>query len=75
VTTGGTTLRREVTIGGGHSGGQLGWMHFGLGPPEGVTVLVRWPDGSVTGPLDVRVDQLGTIDHATGAFAAWGAGS
>ncbi len=24
--------RREVTVGGGHAGGQLGWIHFGLGP-------------------------------------------
>ena len=23
--------RRELTIGGGHAGGQLGWIHFGLG--------------------------------------------
>ncbi len=27
----GTVLRREITIGGGHAGGHLGWMHFGLG--------------------------------------------
>jgi enediyne biosynthesis protein E4 len=75
VTTGTTTLRREVTIGGGHAGGQLGWMHFGLGPAEQVTVLVRWPDGSVTGPLDVKVDQRGTVDHSTGTFGPWGASS
>ena len=31
VTVGETTLRREVTVGGGHAGGQLGWIHFGLG--------------------------------------------
>ena len=24
--------RRELTVGGGHVGGQLGWTHFGLGP-------------------------------------------
>ena len=24
-------MRRELTVGGGHAGGQLGWIHFGLG--------------------------------------------
>ena len=27
-----TTQRRELTVGGGHVGGELGWIHFGLGP-------------------------------------------
>jgi enediyne biosynthesis protein E4 len=37
--------RREVTVGGGHVGGQLGPLHFGLGPAEGAEVRVIWPDG------------------------------
>ena len=31
VKVGDTTLRRELTVGGGHAGGELGWVHFGLG--------------------------------------------
>jgi len=31
VQVGKTIMRRELTIGGGHAGGQLGWTHFGLG--------------------------------------------
>ena len=31
VRTGDRTTQREVTIGGGHAGGELGWIHFGLG--------------------------------------------
>ena len=27
-------MRREVTVGGGHAGGQLGWIHFGLGDAD-----------------------------------------
>ena len=27
-----TGRQRELTVGGGHVGGQLGWIHFGLGP-------------------------------------------
>lgn len=45
VKVGDTTLRRELTIGGGHAGGQLGWVHFGLGSASGADVRVQWPDG------------------------------
>ncbi|WP_181708156.1 CRTAC1 family protein [Chthonobacter rhizosphaerae] len=38
-------IRREVTIGGGHAGGQLGWWHFGLGATATPQVRVLWPDG------------------------------
>jgi len=37
--------RREVTVGGGHAGGQLGWLHIGLGDAEAVDVRVIWPGG------------------------------
>ena len=30
-----TVTRRELTIGGGHIGGQLGWIHVGLGAATG----------------------------------------
>ncbi|HEX7613490.1 MAG TPA: ASPIC/UnbV domain-containing protein [Candidatus Limnocylindrales bacterium] len=31
VKVGDTTMRRELTVDGGHAGGQLGTTHFGLG--------------------------------------------
>jgi hypothetical protein len=37
---------REITSGGGHVGGQLGWWHFGLGPSSNVEARVLWPDGT-----------------------------
>ncbi len=37
--------RREITVGGGHAGGQLGWWHFGIGAAEKAEVRVLWPDG------------------------------
>ncbi len=49
VRCGGVTQRREVTVGGGHAGGQLGWRHFGLGAESAAEVRVLWPDG-VAGP-------------------------
>lgn len=42
----GRVQQREVTIGGGHVGGVLGWQHFGLGAAEATEVRVRWPDGT-----------------------------
>jgi hypothetical protein len=45
VRTGNRTLLREVTVGGGHAGGQLGWAHFGVGEADTVEVRVQWPDG------------------------------
>ena len=40
--------RREITSGGGHAGGQLGWWHFGLGASAKAEVRVIWPDGSAS---------------------------
>ncbi|MEL6645512.1 MAG: CRTAC1 family protein [Pseudomonadota bacterium] len=39
---------REVTVGGGHVGGQAGPVHFGLGDAESAEVRVIWPDGAVS---------------------------
>ncbi|MEO1788915.1 MAG: CRTAC1 family protein [Pseudomonadota bacterium] len=39
---------REVTVGGGHAGGQAGAVHFGIGAAERAEVRVVWPDGVVS---------------------------
>jgi hypothetical protein len=36
-------------VGGGHAGGQLGWIHLGLGAADEAEVRVIWPAGE-TGP-------------------------
>ena len=41
----GRVERRELTIGGGHAGGQLGWLHVGLGAAQSAEVRVTWPGG------------------------------
>ena len=46
VKTGAHIQRREVTVGGGHAGGEAGWIHFGVGTSERVEVRVQWPDGT-----------------------------
>ena len=42
----GRVLEREVTLGGGHVGGQAGWLHFGLGTAEATEIRILWPDGT-----------------------------
>ncbi|MGL5008893.1 MAG: CRTAC1 family protein, partial [Paracoccaceae bacterium] len=47
VRRGDAVTRHEVTVGGGHVSGQLGWVHFGLGDATAAEVRVQWPDGTV----------------------------
>ncbi len=42
----GRVQRQEVTVGGGHAGGQAGPLHFGLGAAEHAEARVIWPDGA-----------------------------
>jgi enediyne biosynthesis protein E4 len=59
---------REVTVGGGHAGGQLGSLHAGLGEANHADVRVHWPDGEVGPWTTVRADQFVTIERgASGA--------
>lgn len=48
--------QHEVTSGGGHAGGSLGWLHFGLGARDGVRVRVIWPDGTTSDWADLAAD-------------------
>lgn len=56
VRTGSRVLAREVTVGGGHAGGQSGPIHFGLGSAEMAEVRVLWPgsDWSAWRPLEIN---------------------
>ncbi len=65
------TTVHEVTIGGGHASGQLGWIHIGLGSAEQAEVRVQWPDGE-TGPW-MRLDagELATIERGATEPTPW----
>ena len=54
---------REVTVGGGHAGGELGPVHFGLGDRAKARLRVTWPDGSQGPWQDVDVDGVVTISR------------
>lgn len=64
----GRTTVRELTVGGGHAGGQLGWIHFGLGEAGRADIRIQWPDGE-TGPWQ-QVDADTFIVLARGAEPA-----
>ena len=71
VDLGTTVLRREVTVGGGHAGGQLGWIHFGLGAADDADVTVTWPDGSRSQPMTVRANSLGVVERGATEIQPW----
>ncbi|MGH8912124.1 MAG: CRTAC1 family protein [Acidimicrobiia bacterium] len=71
VGVGERTIHREVTVGGGHAGGQIGWIHLGLGTAEKAEVRVQWPDGE-TGPWQsVEGDQFVTIERGVADVRTW----
>jgi hypothetical protein len=71
VRIGDRTVVHEVTVGGGHAGGQIGWIHAGLGAAAGVEVRVQWPDGE-TGPwMSVPADQFVTIERGAAEAIPW----
>ena len=74
VDLGGRVIREELTIGGGHASGHLGWMHFGLGDldraADGVKLRVLWPYGEWSAWQTVHADAFYTVDRERGA-SAW----
>jgi hypothetical protein len=71
VRVGEHTVTREVTIGGGHAGGQLGWTHVGLGNADRAEVRVQWPDGEQTGWLPMETGTFGVVERGTSQVRPW----
>jgi enediyne biosynthesis protein E4 len=67
VRAGRDRTEREVTVGGGHAGGELGPVHFGLGRRDAAEVRVTWPDGEQGPWQEVAADQTITIDREPAA--------
>jgi hypothetical protein len=70
VDLGGKTIREELTVGGGHASGQLGWMHFGLGEARDVKLRVQWPHGEWSAWMPVAADAFYAVNRETGV-SAW----
>ena len=63
--------RRELTVGGGHLGGQLGWIHVGLGSARDAEIRVRWPDGEQGAWMPVGANQFVDVDRGAAAPVPW----
>jgi hypothetical protein len=68
------TTVRELTVGGGHAGGQLGWVHFGLGGAERAEVQVTWPDGEMGPRLSATANQFLAIRRDATEAVPWSPG-
>ena len=71
VRSGNRVSLRELTVGGGHVSGQLGWSHFGLGAADDAEVRVTWPDGEVGPWQQVAANGHAIVDRATGEVQPW----
>jgi hypothetical protein len=71
VTVGDRVLRREVTVGGGHAGGQLGWIHFGLGDADRASVRVTWPDGEEGPAMEVGANAFAIVERGATEPVTW----
>ncbi|WP_316014104.1 CRTAC1 family protein [Roseobacter sp. HKCCA0434] len=60
--TPGRTYWREITVGGGHGGGQALPHHFGLGRHEAAEMRMHWPDGAIS---DWRELSSGAVHRIT----------
>jgi enediyne biosynthesis protein E4 len=72
VDLGDRTVRQELTVGGGHASGHLGWMHFGLGDVSAVKVRVQWPHGDWSAWQSAAPDRFYLFDRERG-LTAWSA--
>jgi hypothetical protein len=71
VRVGGRVATRELTVGGGHASGHLGWSHFGLGQANRAEIRVTWPDGEVGPWQGVDPNGFAVVDRATGEIQPW----
>jgi hypothetical protein len=71
VRVGDSTIRRELTVGGGHIGGQLGWTHVGLGPSGEAQVRVQWPDGEAGPWMRAAANQFIDIERGATEARPW----
>ena len=67
----GRITQRERTVGGGHAGGELGWIHFGVGDADSIRIRVRWPDGEAGPWSTLGVNRFAIIERGAVAPREW----
>jgi enediyne biosynthesis protein E4 len=70
VDLGGRIVREELTVGGGHASGKLGWLHVGLGDANAVKLRVQWPHADWGPWQGLRADAFYLVDRDSGV-SAW----
>ena len=75
VKVGDRISEHELSLGGGHAGDQLGWIHFGLGRSANAEVRIQWPDGAVGPWLDVGANRFAIIERDADRPRYWTPGS
>jgi hypothetical protein len=63
VRTGDRVQQQEVLVGGGHAGGMLLPLHFGLGPAEAAEARVIWPDGEASDWVKLILGQINMVER------------
>lgn len=71
VRIGTKTLNREITVGGGHAGGDASWIHFGVGTAERARVRVKWPDGEWGDWVQLYTNQFAVIRRGQNTAQLW----
>ena len=71
VKAGGRVQRHEVTIGGGHAGGQWGWRHFGLGDAETAEVRIQWPGGEWGPWIRITANRFAVFSRGEARATYW----
>lgn len=66
VQTGERVQREELTVGGGHASGYLGWMHFGLAEATQAKVRVQWPGFGWSDWMTANADGFYVLDRQSG---------
>jgi enediyne biosynthesis protein E4 len=71
IRAGDRVIELEVTVGGGHAGGQSGWIHAGIGDAESADVTVTWPDGEQGPPMRLAAGRYAIIERGSDAPRPW----
>ena len=66
VDLGERVIRQELTVGGGHASGHLGFMHFGLGEAASIKLRVRWPHGGWSDWVEAAANKVYLLDRTAG---------
>jgi enediyne biosynthesis protein E4 len=56
-------IRQELTVGGGHASGSMGWMHFGVGNARAVQLRVQWPHGDWSAWTEAKADNYYVVTN------------